>query len=41
MKKLIIVRGHSGSGKTTFALQKMAEFKVEYPKADIFHIEND
>lgn len=41
MKKLIIVRGHSGSGKTTFALQKMAEFKAEYPKADIFHIEND
>lgn len=41
MKKLIIVRGHSGSGKTTFALQKIADFKAEYPNADIFHIEND
>lgn len=41
MQKLIIIRGHSGSGKSTFAQQKIAEFKTEYPKADIYHIEND
>ncbi|MDO4431054.1 MAG: hypothetical protein Q4B95_07165 [Lonepinella koalarum] len=41
MKKLIIVRGHSGSGKTTFALNKISEFLQQYPQADIFHIEND
>lgn len=41
MKKLIIVRGHSGSGKTTFALQKIADFNAEYSNACIFHIEND
>ncbi|MGQ0286231.1 hypothetical protein ACT2CV_03355 [Pasteurellaceae bacterium 22721_9_1] len=41
MKKLIIIRGHSGSGKTTFAKQKMVEFKRDYPEAKIFHVEND
>lgn len=41
MKKLIIVRGHSGSGKTTFALKKIAEFQQQFPRATIFHIEND
>lgn len=35
MKKLFLIRGHSGSGKTTFAKQKLAE----YP--DSIHLEND
>ncbi len=41
MQKLIIIRGHSGSGKSTFAQQKIAEFQAKYPNAYIFHIEND
>ena len=41
MQKLIIVRGHSGSGKSTFAELKIAEFKAAYPSAVIYHIEND
>lgn len=41
MQKLIIIRGHSGSGKSTFAQQKMNEFKAEYPDAYVYHIEND
>lgn len=41
MQKLIIIRGHSGSGKTTFALEKIREFQQTYPTGKIFHIEND
>ncbi|OOH92086.1 hypothetical protein BMT54_00755 [Pasteurellaceae bacterium 15-036681] len=41
MQKLIIIRGHSGSGKSTFAQQKISEFQVKYPNAQIYHIEND
>lgn len=41
MQKLIIIRGHSGAGKTTFALQQIAEFEQDYPHSQIFHIEND
>lgn len=41
MQKLLIIRGHSGSGKTTFAKQKIIEFNQEYPDSWIFHIEND
>ncbi|MCK3657316.1 hypothetical protein A4G18_00930 [Pasteurellaceae bacterium Pebbles2] len=41
MQRLIIIRGHSGSGKSTFAKQKIAEFKQQYPDAKIFHVEND
>ncbi|MDH2998722.1 2'-5' RNA ligase [Pasteurellaceae bacterium LFhippo2] len=41
MQKLIIIRGHSGSGKSTFAMQKIAEFQSEYPQSAIYHIEND
>ncbi|MDD0823614.1 hypothetical protein PTQ27_03880 [Mannheimia sp. AT1] len=41
MQKLIIIRGHSGSGKTTFAKEKIAEFQQQYPIAHTFHIEND
>ena len=41
MQKLIIIRGHSGSGKSTFARQKISEFQAEYPNAQIYHVEND
>ncbi|SUT86618.1 Uncharacterised protein [Actinobacillus ureae] len=41
MRKLIIIRGHSGSGKSTFAKQKIAEFKQCFPSGKVFHIEND
>lgn len=41
MQKVIIVRGHSGSGKTTFAKQKMDNFCLVYADCHIFHIEND
>lgn len=41
MQKLIIIRGHSGSGKTTFAKEKLAQFQQQYLYAHTFHIEND
>ncbi|MFK3618787.1 hypothetical protein RF161_03145 [Pasteurella multocida] len=41
MQTLLIIRGHSGSGKSTFALQKMAEFKQNFTEGVLFHVEND
>ncbi|MDG4951926.1 recombinase RecA [Actinobacillus equuli subsp. equuli] len=41
MRKLIIIRGHSGSGKSTFAKQQIAEFELCFPSSKVFHIEND
>ena len=41
MQKFILIRGHQGSGKSTFAEQKAAEFKSKYRDAEIVHIEND
>lgn len=41
MQKFILLRGHQGSGKSTFAEQKIAEFQKEFPNAQIVHIEND
>lgn len=41
MRKFILIRGHSGSGKSTFAKQKIAEFRQNFPESRIFHIEND
>ncbi|MDK4680389.1 RNA ligase [Kingella negevensis] len=41
MQKFILLRGHQGSGKSTFAAQKIAEFQRDYPNAQIIHIEND
>jgi len=41
IRKLIIIRGHSGSGKSTFAKQKIEEFKQNCPSGHVFHIEND
>ncbi|STZ64267.1 RNA ligase [Moraxella lacunata] len=41
MQKFILIRGHQGSGKSTFAEQKIAEFKTQFPNGEIVHIEND
>ncbi|WP_427833421.1 recombinase RecA [Actinobacillus pleuropneumoniae] len=41
MRKLIVIRGHSGSGKSTFAKQKIAEFEQHFPSGKVFHIEHD
>lgn len=41
MQKFILLRGHQGSGKSTFAEQKIAEFQAQFPKGEIIHIEND
>ena len=41
MQKFILIRGHQGSGKSTFAEQKAAEFKAKYRDAEIVRIEND
>ena len=41
MQKFILIRGHQGSGKSTFAEQKAVEFKAQYPDAEVVRIEND
>ena len=41
MQKFILLRGHQGSGKSTFAQEKIKAFQKEYPDAEIVHIEND
>ena len=41
MQKFILLRGHEGAGKSTFARQKIAEFLRDYPHAEIVHIDND
>ena len=41
MQKFILIRGHQGSGKTTFAKQKLTEFAEKFPHATIIHLEND
>lgn len=41
MQKFILLRGHEGSGKSTFATQKIAEFQHAYPNATLVHIDND
>lgn len=41
MQKFILIRGHQGSGKSTFAAQKAAEFQAQYPDALIVQVEND
>ena len=38
MQKFILIRGHQGSGKSTFAEQKAAEFKAQYPDAEVVRI---
>lgn len=39
MQKFILIRGHQGSGKSTFAEQRAAEFKAQYPDAEVVRIE--
>ena len=41
MQKFILLRGHQGSGKSTFAQEKIKAFQEQYPDAEIVHIEND
>ncbi|UNU73778.1 2'-5' RNA ligase [Moraxella nasovis] len=41
MQQFILIRGHQGSGKSTFAKQKIDEFLKTYPNALIIHLEND
>ena len=41
MQKFILLRGHQGSGKSTFAQEQINVFQKQYPDAEIIHIEND
>lgn len=41
MQKFILLRGHEGSGKSTFAAEKIAQFHYYYPNATIVLIDND
>lgn len=41
MQKFILLRGHQGSGKTTYAAELIAQFQHAHPNAQIVHIEND
>ena len=41
MQKFILIRGHQGSGKTTFARQQQSKFAQAHPNATIVHLEND
>ena len=41
MQKFILLRGHQGSGKSTYAAELIAQFQQAYPNAQIIHIEND
>ena len=41
MQKFILLRGHQGSGKSTFAQEQINAFQKQYPDAEIIHIEND
>ncbi|SSY80817.1 ATP-binding protein [Alysiella crassa] len=41
MQKFILLRGHEGSGKSTFAAQQIAQFQRDYPHAHIVHLDND
>ena len=41
MQKFILLRGHQGSGKSTFAQEKIKVFQKQYSNAEIVHIEND
>ena len=41
MQKFILLRGHQGSGKSTYAAELIAQFQQAHPNAQIVHIEND
>lgn len=39
--QFILLRGHEGAGKSTFARHKIAEFQQNYLAAEIVYIDND
>lgn len=41
IKRLVLVRGHQGSGKSTFAKNYQKEFELQHPEAKTLHLEND
>ncbi len=41
MQKFILIRGHQGSGKSTFAREQIAQFQRDYPQGEVVYIEND
>ena len=41
MQKFILLRGHEGAGKTTYAAQLIAQFQQNHPQAHIVYIDND
>lgn len=41
MKQYVLLRGHEGSGKSTFAAQYMAWFRRVYPHAYVLCLDND
>ena len=41
MKKIIILRGHQGSGKSTYAKELFNKFKAEYNNALIYEVSYD
>lgn len=41
MQQFILIRGHQGAGKSTFAQRQIAKFQAKYPNATIIHLEND
>ena len=41
MQKFILLRGHEGAGKTTYAARLIAQFQRDYPQARIVYIDND
>ena len=41
MQKFILLRGHEGAGKSTFAQQKIGEFKQHHANSHIILLDND
>lgn len=41
MQKFILLRGHEGAGKSTFAKHQMAQFQAHYPRAKLVYLDND
>lgn len=41
MQQFILIRGHQGSGKSTFAKETISQFLQKFPDAPIVHVEND
>lgn len=41
MQLYILLRGHEGAGKSTFAAHQIARFRSAHPRATIVHLDND